>query len=170
MNRRNKVDGVRRRGLAVLAAVVVAVAAGCQPEAVAPRPATSTTIDPCADRMHDLVGRMLLYLQLYQQWPPALKDLQTVDPAPMPPLVCPASGKPYVYNPGGIEIPGRQGRVILYDESPTHAGMRWCVLAESAGPGAPLTARVIRVPDLPVFSAREAPAARFPAMEPPAQR
>ena len=163
-------DPIRRRGLAVLAAAVVAiVAAGCQMPATANRP-SSATIDLCADRLHDLSGRLLLYYSLHQELPPTLDDLRGVDPAPMPPAVCPASGRPYVYNRAGLKIPGRDGLAVIYDWSPVHAGMRWCVLVEAAGPGEPLTARVIRVPDLPAFSAVEVPAPRLPAIEPPGKR
>ncbi len=161
-------SGRRRRGLAALAAVIVAiVAGGCQMPAAA-RP-TSPTIDPCADRLHDFCGRLLLYDSLHHQLPPTLGDLQAVDPEPMPPPVCPTTGQPYVYNRAGLPIPGRDGLAVLYDAVPV-SGMRWCVMVEAVKPGEPLTARVIPLPDLPAFSAGVVPSPRLPAMEPPPKR
>jgi hypothetical protein len=166
----SKTDLIRCRDLAVLAAVLVALAAaGCQMPAAAGRP-SSATIDLCADRLHELSGRLLLYYSLHQELPPTLEDLRGVDPAPMPPAVCPTSGRPYVYNRAGVKVPGRDGLAVIYDWTPVHAGMRWCILVEKAAPGEPLTARVLLVPDLPAFSGGETPAARLPAMESPPKR
>jgi len=145
-------ERIRRAGLRLAAgAVLVAmVAAGCR--SVAPpvrRP--DAVSDPCADRLHDLCGRLLLYFSAQRELPPTLDDLDRLDSQTPPPRVCPISGKPYLYNKDGLHVPGRAGRLVLYDAEPVHSGMRWGIMVEPGGEDQPLTGRVLLVPE-PVFS------------------
>jgi hypothetical protein len=132
-------------GLALGLAVVAAVC-GCRTATPTVRK-PSTEIDPCAERLHEVCGYLLLQYAIHETLPESLADLQGVTSAPLPPLVCPVSGKAYIYNRDGIEVPGRPGRVVLYDAAPTHSGMRWAVAAEVNGTNQPLTARVILLPE-----------------------
>jgi hypothetical protein len=146
----------RGRFLARLAcgALLAAVAAGCQTAAPAARRA-GVDIDPCAERLHDTCGRFLLYFSINGRLPDTLDELTRVDSQTLPPLVCPTSGKPYVYNKDGPRVPGRAGRLVLYDAEPVHSGMRWGILADVAAEGRPPTLRVILVPETPVFAAEK---------------
>jgi len=154
----------RGRFLARLAcgALLAAVAAGCQTAAPAAR-RPGVDIDPCAERLHDTCGRFLLYFSINGRLPDTLDELTRVDSQMLPPpstggrtgpLVCPISGKPYVYKKDGPRVPGRAGLLVLYDAEPVHSGMRWGILADVAAEGRPPTLRVILVP-VRVFAAEK---------------
>jgi hypothetical protein len=136
-----------------------ALAAGCQtPDTSLPsvrRP--SLQVDPCAERLHDLCGKLLLYHGIHSKLPGTLEELKALGSATLPPLVCPVSGKPYIYHPDGLAIRGWSGRLVLYDAMPSHSGMRWGVLVEDPGSGKTLTARVLLLPEQSVLSAGEPP-------------
>ena len=140
--------GVR---LATLACCV-GLAAGCRTTAPAVR-RPSVEADACAERLHDLSGRLLLHYSLHRRLPPTLEALETFDPEKPVPFVCPVSGEPYVYRPEGFQVPDRPGRLVLYDAAPCHSGMRWGVFVDDAGDARRLIARVILIPDELVPSA-----------------
>jgi hypothetical protein len=126
---------------------LVVLACGCQvtePAAVRPR---SLGKDPCAERLHDVCGHLLLYYASHKRLPPTLAELKSTPTMPLPPLVCPASGKPYVYDPAGVSIPGRPGRLVLYDPEPSHSGMRWAVMVGTPADATNVTTRVILLPE-----------------------
>ena len=136
---------------------LAALATGCQtpkPELIR-RPSVSK--DACAERLHDVCGQLLLYHSIYKRLPQALEELKTPGSATLPLLVCPVSGKPYFYSRDGLQIPGRSGRLVLYDATASHSGMRWGILVDDPGSGRPLTARVILLAEEPVFSAGKQP-------------
>ena len=112
----------------------------------------STVSDPCADRLHDLCGQLLLYFSATGEMPATLDDLNRMDSQTLPPLVCPISGKPYLYNKDGLRVPGRAGLLVLYDAEPVHSGMRWGIMVEAGGAGQPLSGRVVLLPESSVFS------------------
>lgn len=129
--------------------------AGCRtPQtSVPPVRRPNVKIDPCAERLHDVCGQLLLYHSIHKRLPQTLNGLKAMNVGPMPQLICPVSGKPYVYNPIGLRIPGRSGRLVLYDAVACHAGMRWGILVEDSADGKPLTARVVLLPEESVSSA-----------------
>ena len=141
-------------GLAALACCVVlaALAAGCRTAAPAGR-RPSVEADACSERLHDLSGRLLLHYSLHRRLPPTLEAMEAFDPENPVPFVCPVSEKPYVYRPEGLQVPGRPGRLVLYDAAPCHSGMRWGVFVDGAGDARRLIARVILIPDEVVPSA-----------------
>ena len=71
-----------------------------------------------------------------------LADLAGAARVPANSLVCPASGKPYLYDPAGLPVRNASGRLILVDPEPSHSGMRWGILTGKAR-GGPFTANVI---------------------------
>ena len=73
------------------------------------------------------------------------------------PIVCPVSGRPYVYKAAGRSLPGRQGRLVLYDPEPSHSGMRWGILVRTPASGGLMTANVILVSESDLASARKRP-------------
>jgi hypothetical protein len=133
--------------------VLAVVAQGCDGPVSSSR-GPGAVIDPCAERLHEICGRLLLYRSSNGALPKTLADLQAPGAA-TPPPECPASGKAYVYNPEGLKVPGQVGRLVLYDPSPVHSRMRWGVVVGEGGMGQPLTATVVLLPDLPEFSAKK---------------
>ena len=140
------------------AAVAIAAGfllAGCQmyteKPAPTPKPPSPEIDDPCAERMHDLCAPFFLYFTARKQLPETLEDLAKASPTPLPPLVCPKCGKPYIYNPEGIELPNGGRRAILYDPEPCHYGFRRAIVVEPIRPAKPLVADVRLVPEHPVF-------------------
>jgi hypothetical protein len=152
------------RGLAcVLVCVLVCVlaAGGCG----RPKPAPTRVVkagveieEACANRMQDILGQLLVYYSVTQQLPEVLEDLKNLD-ANIPPLVCPVSGKPYIYNKNGLRVPSWPGLLVLYDSEPTHAGLRWGLFVQLGEPGQPLSGRPILLADSPIFKAPPAPPA-----------
>ena len=129
--------------------VIAAVASGCQPSQksvpAAARPSVQPD-DPCAQRLHDICGQMLLYHSIHKKLPETLEELEALDSASTP-LVCPISGEPYIYDPNGMQIQGHPGWLVLYDAIASHSGMRWGILVDDADRGEPLQARVILLPE-----------------------
>ncbi|KPJ56331.1 MAG: hypothetical protein AMS16_02580 [Planctomycetes bacterium DG_58] len=134
----------RRRGRTqLLVLLVLGCAAGCRsPEPVA-RPATPA-FDPCAERLHEISGRLLLYYSLNRRLPPSLEELRTVtrDEAELT-YVCPQSGETYIYRAEGLALPDGAGSLVLYDAVPVHNGGRWGIVVNRNAPGTPLTAGVV---------------------------
>jgi len=131
------------------ALVLAALAAGCGtvPATREANPSVDANLDPCADRLHDISGRLLLYYSVRRQLPQRLADLSETSRAETLQLTCPVSGKPYVYTPEGLVVSGWPGRLIVHDAQPCHTGLCWGILAEAAKPGQPLVLRVTRLPE-----------------------
>jgi hypothetical protein len=140
-------------------AALALFALGCQTAAPAARKG-GAMLDPCAERLHEISGALLLYCSSTGQLPEKLADLKAADLEPLPPLVCPLSGKPYVYDPQGLPVQGRRGRLVVYDAAPSHNGKRWGILADLGADDKPLSSRVVLVPEGPVFSAGKKPETR----------
>lgn len=140
----------RPRVLILLAAALVA---GCgpreeQPAPQAARPAPAVTgaspgsLDPCAERLHELAGPLLLLWARDGRLPNSSARLAAM--APEVPLVCPVSGQPYRYDPHGPWLPGQAGRLVLYDSTPAHQGHRWgLILIPAEGRQPPATAVIL---------------------------
>ncbi len=118
---------------------------GCQ--APSTPPAGDLVMDRCADRLHDFCGQLLLFYAVHRQLPQRLDELNKDTTAPALPPACPVSGKPYVYDPNGLQVADRPGRLILFDAEPCHGGMRWGVLVEEPPAGQLLIVRVVRLPE-----------------------
>ena len=144
------------RVTALMVACVFASAAGCggAPKTAQADPTTtparssSANTDPCAMRLHDVCGPLLLYYASNRALPAKLEQLSAVPGFDhVKDFTCPASGKPYVYNPPGIPAPDRAMRLIIYDAVPAHGGTRWAI-AIPINPGeGPLVAKVVAVPE-----------------------
>lgn len=109
-------------------------------------PITST--DPCAMRLHELAGALLLHFLTHNTLPQELSQLTaSAEMGAELELVCPVSQRPYGYNPTGIYMAERGEYVIVHDPAPSHAGMRWAITIEEPLPGRPLVAKVIALPE-----------------------
>ena len=138
---------MRRRGgimeMAVLLAVAALAAAGCGGSERRTAPDDQT--DPCAERLHDLSGRLLLYYAEHEALPRSVRELDKGIPGPAVPVICPACGKAYVYDRDGLLVRGRLGKLILYDAVDCHSGMRWGIMVDPPRTGQPLVLRVVRL-------------------------
>jgi len=129
--------------------IAIILALGCktlEPAAAPSRPAR----DPCADRLHDICGRLLLYHSIHGRLPERIEDLQgTSGPGEKLVFQCPASGEPYLYDRDGIGVPGQPGPVILQDKLPSHSGIRWAIAVVMSDPAQPLNTRVVALAKAP---------------------
>jgi hypothetical protein len=94
-------------------------------------------------RLHDISGAILFYYSINHQLSPTLDPLRSLAGFEELEYVCPESKLPYIYTPAGLPAPNQPGaKIVMYDASPAHAGMRWAISMTSSG--APTT-RVIAV-------------------------
>jgi hypothetical protein len=85
--------------------------------------------DPCALRLDDIRVAMLGYIHAHDRLPQRLEDLQGfAEPGTQLQFTCPDSGRPYVYIPAGLTLPGKNQRLVLYDALPAHQGHRWAIM------------------------------------------
>lgn len=112
-------------------------------------PSNAANLDPCAVRLHDVAGALLLYYFTNRRLPETLDEINTFPGAEEQiPLTCPASGQPYVYSPDGILLAEQRARVIIYDPTPAHyGGHRWAIRMEEPGDNQPMVTRVIALPE-----------------------
>lgn len=104
--------------------------------------------DACATRLHDVCGALLLFYATNDRLPVDLSELQRAPGSEdIPSFTCPVSGKPYVYNPGGIRMPEKASWVILYDPAPSHSNLRWAVSILEPVSGQPLVTKVVALPE-----------------------
>ena len=124
--------------LLAAAGIATLLAGGCvskgrnppqEPNLAKQAPITNT--DPCAMRLHDICGALLLYYFNHFELPETLEELQPIsEDEPLPPMICPVTQVPYIYNPSGIHLPERNTWIILYDPAPAHSRMRWAVTVQ----------------------------------------
>ena len=146
-----------RPGWMTIVLTLAALAAGCAAPAHPSSPARPksaakeapiSNADPCATRLHDLCGPLLLYYATNHKLPPTLEALRSTGMDMPEELTCPVSHQPYVYNPGGLLAPNAMGKLIIYDATPAHSGMRWAVaIIEPQRQIDPLVAKVVAVPN-----------------------
>lgn len=103
--------------------------------------------DPCAMRLHDLAGALLLYHATYGMLPPSLAELREVPSllGPLETFKCPASAMDYQYDPNGERK--RDRVLLLYDPAPAHEGKRRAVELIESKPNQPLVTKVIALPE-----------------------
>ena len=102
----------------------------------------------CDSRLQDISGLILLYMQQTHQLPQSLDDLRGYPGATdVGNFTCPVSGKPYIYKPDGIPTPSGAGRIMVYDPTPAHDGMRLCLVIPDPGKSAAVVMQVIALPD-----------------------
>src|SRR5450432_971101 len=88
--------------------------------------AAISNTDPCATRMQDICGDLLLYYAVNHHLPAQLSELADLpDVGTLPEFICPVSHQPYIYDRAGIPLPEQQSRIVLYDATPAHSGLRW---------------------------------------------
>jgi hypothetical protein len=110
-----------------------------------------TNNDPCASRLHQICGPLLLYYAMNRHLPDTLDELLQVPGFNLSAtdFTCPVSRLPYIYDPRGTRAPASAGgTIILADATPAHSHLRWAVsIVEPKDPGGALIAKVIAVPE-----------------------
>ena len=108
-----------------------------------------SSFDPCADRLHQISGHILLFHLLRNRLPRDIEELNEflLARGEQTPLQCPQSGRQYIYSDEGLPIDQPPGRVILYDAEPAHDGLRWGILKKPRHGDQPLLFDVILVPE-----------------------
>jgi hypothetical protein len=129
--------------------LVALLICGCQSvPSSAPQAAGEPIIDPCAARLHDIGGAILLYYALHRTMPARLEDVADLADLDAPlQFTCPVSGEPYLYNPKGLAVRGSDKRIIVYDPTPAHGGKRNCLLMPPITPGKALSTDVQSFPE-----------------------
>ena len=146
---------------------IVAVLTGClfiagcnsQPAAApAPAPAlASASIEQCAANLHDLSGYLLHYYVLHRKLPATLDELRPLAAIDRPlPLVCPTSGKPYVYFAQALRS-DTDPRWLLLVETEPHDGIRNAIVGADPEGNRPLGLWVIHL-DEKAFASFRRPA------------
>lgn len=166
----NPYRGVGISATCVMAMLVLIVAEGCRSTSTVQTRATPQTIslsasdltagqtltpeeavnsDPCAIRLHDIAGDLLLYYAVNKRLPERLEDLHSLGADETESnFTCPLTHQPYVYVPSGLIGPGESKRIIVYDALPAHNGKRWCILMPIHDkPGAAQSVEVLAVPE-----------------------
>jgi hypothetical protein len=112
-------------------------------------PDEAVNSDPCAIRLHDIAGDLLLYYAVNKRLPERLEDLRSLGADETEPdFTCPLTHQPYVYVPNGLIGPGESKRIIVYDAIPAHNGKRFCILMPIHDkPGAAQSVEVLAVPE-----------------------
>jgi hypothetical protein len=136
------------RGLFCIASLLVGCAGSAKPQPsvrfVDQNIAPITNTDPCATRLQDISGDLLLYYAANHHLPEQLDELTNLpDVGEVPPFVCPVSHQPYIYNRAGIPLPEQDSRIVLYDATPAHSGLRWGIIVNTPEAGRPLVMKVI---------------------------
>jgi hypothetical protein len=109
---------------------------------------TEFVFDECSDRVQNLCGALTNYYRAKQRFPVALEDLKPYgfvgeDLV----LTCPASGKPYQYASSGLEAPGQDITIYIYDAEPSHADERWCGVVKKGATSGALGLFVEHIPE-----------------------
>jgi len=103
--------------------------------------------DPCASRLQDIGGTLLLYYAVNKHMPEKLEDIKPLaDLGQDLQFTCPLSGKPYAFTPAGLAAVGKDKRIVVYDSEPSHNGKRWCVFMPTPRPGQ-MSVEVLEVPE-----------------------
>ena len=115
--------------------------------------------EPCAARLQEISGQLLLYYVAKRKLPESLDELRSyADVDQTPDYTCPVSHQPYTYTPNGLEGPQAGRRVIVYDSSPVHHNARWCITMVPAHGKQPLMMEVVQIPELVFGTLRPVPA------------
>lgn len=117
------------------------------PSVSGPTPSSvAIATDPCAVRLDDINGALLLYYTLNKQLPENLEQIRPLaDDGAALNFTCPLSQKPYTYLPVNPDVPVSEPCLILFDSTPAHRGLRWGILATPAKDKQPVTFTVIQL-------------------------
>ena len=131
----------------------ILLAAGCQ--TVRPTEG-SVVVDASFKRLQEISGHLLAYFAERRALPPdleALREVRAADLPPLPPLISPYSGTPYVYVREPVAMAEHPGSLIIYDPATIEVLVRgesrssqWAVLVAEVPGGTSLVAHVLPIP------------------------
>lgn len=171
--------------------------AGCsQPKQVEPKPTALSqaealqedVTDPTAAALHELAGKILLYIASHKKLPSSLSELAispvASDPANAPDdaifaqargagvtsaqkergvFVDPATGRPFVYTPDSARHPRLPGRVIVFQSTSQGSLGRWAMIINDLSSHGEMITYIQRVPDAWLPAVKEShPTVRLP--------
>src|SRR5205085_8682312 len=131
--------------------ICIAMSAGCASRSRGAKPpaqesSTLSSTDPFATRLHDVSGPLLLYYARAHKLPEHLEELNQVPHDEPLEFTCPVSHQRYVYDPSGLLL-SPNGRLIVFDATPAHAGLRWAIAAVESEAGGALVLKVVALPE-----------------------
>ncbi|HMB94788.1 MAG TPA: hypothetical protein VKK61_01985, partial [Tepidisphaeraceae bacterium] len=89
--------------------------------------------------------------------PAQLSELADLpDVGTLPEFICPVSHQPYIYDRAGIPLPEQQSRIVLYDATPAHSGLRWGIALNQPQAGKAIIMKVIALRES-IFTASQQP-------------
>ncbi len=143
-----------RHNLSRIGLLAVMLLSACQPTTTQLRPLPTVKpelaealTDPCADQLGALCEKLFLYYVAHQKLPSSLAQLPATTNRAATPLACPVCHEAYVYDLQGLEVTGRQGKLIVYDAVACHREMRNGIFFEASQAGEPIVIRVVRLAD-----------------------
>lgn len=123
-------------------------------------------LDACAGRLHDIEGQLLSYYVQKHHWPDNLQELRAfADPGEQTDYTCPVSHQQYIYVKGGLVKPGDPRRLMVYDATPAHKGLRYGIVVIYPDGRQAMHTTVIGIPEQFMSSYQPAPAIQ-PATRP----
>ena len=129
-----------------MAAILTLGAAGCQLSDVAgqgSRPIEYDPLDPVAQRMHDMCGKILAFHMAYSRLPSSVRELCSITAMDVEDTIDPDTGEPFEYRSDGFATVSEAGSVISM-ASPSENGSRWCIVFDEGTTST--TCRVVRLP------------------------
>ena len=149
---------MNRRGfLFCLVSGMLLVVTGCAMEKVEPAGSKRPSVEhgKCDARLHEMCGHLLVFNMTNKRMPKTLGELKKSPLGEIPPMVCPDSGKPYVYKPKGLKIKGQSGLLVLFDSESSHSKMRWGIMIYPQPDGKPISTKVLLLRDEDVVTAMQ---------------
>jgi hypothetical protein len=127
-----------------------------KPAPATPKPPDPEIDDPCILRLEKVSEQFCLYYLSNRELPETLDDLKKAAGAALPPLVCPKCGRPYLYSREGLEVPGTDKRVLVYDSEPCHGGKRRVIIMDPIRPARGIVTDVKTFFNGPMFDPEKA--------------
>ena len=114
---------------AMTIAMLLAVA-GCQLSDVtsqSAKPMEYDPLNPVAQRMHDMCGKILAFHMAYSRLPHSIKELCSITAMDVEDAIDVDTGEPLAYSQDGFAMVAGVGSVISM-ASPSDDGARWCIV------------------------------------------
>ena len=144
----------------LVALCVIFLAAGCGPtssggvsqpstaavESAEAANALADAVDPTAEHLHDLAGRLLLFRLKTGRMPETLAELDIAQPTDSASGIDPANGTKLIYMPNGPRPAKVPGRLVVVQSSAQPTG-RWCLIFRDSSADGQFVTLVQRVPE-----------------------
>lgn len=129
-------------GRHLLSTFALVLLAGCVSGGGAEGQRRPVPTDACAERLHGISGKILEHYAARRRWPRTAAELVAAG-VKAESLVCPISGKAYIFEEAALESPLLRGRILLHDAPGAHSSYGWGIVVRPAQAGQPVSAQVI---------------------------